>query len=65
VIKQWKQHFLDNAVAAFGGSQSQQEHENSIATLERLVGQLTIENSILKKVSTTSSSLLSKNGRSL
>jgi len=47
-LKQWKEQFLGNAVAAFGGSRAQQEHENSIATLERLVGLLTIENSILK-----------------
>jgi transposase len=65
VLKQWKEQFLGNAVAAFGGSQAQQEHENSIATLERLVGQLTIENSILKKVSTISSSALSRSGRLL
>jgi transposase len=64
-LKQWKEQFLGNAVAAFGGSRQQQEHESSIATLERLVGQLTIENSILKKVSTTSTSALSRNGRSL
>ncbi|TAE23212.1 MAG: transposase [Candidatus Kapaibacterium sp.] len=48
-LKQWKEQFLSNAVAAFGGSRAQQEHEESIARLERLVGQLTIENSILKK----------------
>jgi hypothetical protein len=45
-LKQWKEQFLGNAVAAFGDSRVQQEHENSIATLERLVGQLTIKNSI-------------------
>ena len=45
-LKQWKEQFLGNAVAAFGGSRAQQEHEESIARLERLVGQLTIENSI-------------------
>lgn len=64
-LKQWKEQFLSNAVAAFGGSRAQQEHENSIARLERLVGQLSIENSILSKVSTSSASALSKNGRSL
>jgi transposase-like protein len=64
-LKQWKQQFLDNAVAAFGGSREQQEHEANIARLERLVGQLTVENSILKKASSISPSALTKNGRSL
>jgi transposase len=64
-LTQWKQHFLSNAVAAFGGSQAQQEHQKNIAELERLVGQLTMENSILKKVSSASPSVLSKSGRSL
>jgi hypothetical protein len=67
----WK--FFNNGSSSFwamllqllAAAARQQEHENSIATLERLVGQLTIENSILSKVSTTSTSILSKNGRSL
>ena len=64
VVKQWKQHFLDNAVAAFGGDSRQQQHEHQVADLERMVGQLTVENSILKKASAYLTSASSANGRS-
>ncbi len=64
VVKQWKQQFLDNASAAFGGDSRQQQHEHQISDLERMVGQLTVENSILKKASAYLSSPSNANGRS-
>lgn len=63
VVKQWKQQFLDNACAAFGGNSRQQEHEQQIADLERMLGQLTVENSILKKASVYLTSPPSGSGR--
>lgn len=52
-IKEWKSELLDNAANVFlkNGKESIQDNSEQIATLERKIGQLIIENDFLKKSS--------------
>jgi transposase len=63
VVRRWKADFLDRAETLFGSDSERQQQLDRIAELERLLGRLTLELEIAKKVSALSASLSSKNGR--
>ncbi len=49
-VSVWKKQLLDNASNVFGGKKDPgKDYESEMATLERKVGQLTMENDFLKK----------------
>ena len=51
ILSRWKQEFLERAPRLFNGEQANDHAaEVRIAELERMVGQLTMENALLKKV---------------
>ena len=49
LISRWKKEHLRYAEQAFAGNGNQYKDEARIAELERMVGQLTMENDLLKK----------------
>ena len=61
VLNRWRKEFLEQAASIFERGEAGSEHEQKIAELERLVGQLTVQLEIAKKVSSYLS--LDKNGR--
>jgi transposase-like protein len=63
VLARWKTEFLERAPLIFEQDQKRSAEQERIAELERLVGQLTMELNIAKKVSGELSSPLSRNGR--
>ncbi len=63
VLARWKSEFLECAPLAFEQDQKRSAEQERIAELERLVGRLTMELDIAKKVSGVLSSPLSRNGR--
>lgn len=64
LLYRWKQTFVTHAPSVFGAtSATTSESETRIADLERLVGQLTLENEILKKAGMGLTSVRSRNGR--
>lgn len=62
-LGQWKRQFLQQAATIFSTNQPNDEAEQRVAELERLVGQLTMELSIAKKASNILNSQLSRNER--
>jgi transposase len=50
LIRKWQQQVVSYAEQAFAGNGNAYTQEAKIAELERLIGQLTIENAFLKKV---------------
>ena len=60
----WRDTFIENAASVFGGQgdNDRQKLEARIAELERMIGQLTIENEILKKAKSWLDSSYRKNG---
>lgn len=50
VLRQWRQHYQAYGDKAFAGNGNRYTQEAKIAELERLIGQLTIENAFLKKL---------------
>ena len=62
-LGQWKRQFLQQAASIFATGQANDEAEQRIAELERLVGQLTMELSIAKKASNILNSQLGRNER--
>jgi transposase-like protein len=64
LLYNWKRTFLERAPGVFeSGSTCMTEIQSHVAQLERLVGQLTLENEILKRVSAPASLPWSRNGR--
>ena len=63
VLARWKTEFLERAPFVFEQDQRRSAEQERIAELERLVGRLTMELDIAKKVSGVLSSPLSRNGR--
>ena len=61
VLNRWRKEFLENAASIFESDDANQEDQQRIADLERLVGQLTMQLEIAKKASQSLS--LDKNGR--
>jgi len=60
----WRDIFVENAASVYGGQgeNDRQKLEARIAELERMIGQLTIENEILKKAKSWLGSGYRKNG---
>lgn len=60
----WRDTFIENAASVFGGQgdNDRQKLEARIAELERMIGQITIENEILKKAKSWLDSGYRKNG---
>lgn len=65
LLSRWKQQFLTQASSIFAPAHEAQEKDTRIADLEQMVGRLTLELEVAKKVSTFVPSILRKNGRSL
>lgn len=65
LLSRWKQQFLTHATLIFERESAAQEKDAQIADLERMVGRLTLELEVAKKVSAFATSPSSKNGRSL
>lgn len=65
LLSRWKQQFLTHASLIFAPANEANEKDTRIADLERMVGRLTLELEVAKKVSTFVPSPSSKNGRSL
>ena len=61
VLSRWKQEFLERATTIFEQPQDDQEKDARIAELERMVGRLTMQVEVSKKVLSYASSLR-KNG---
>lgn len=60
----WRDTFLENATKIFNDSRDleQQRLEERVVELERMIGQLTMENDILKKAKSWLGSTYRKNG---
>ena len=63
VVARWKAEFLERAPSRFATNQQRDDDQARIAELERLVGRLTMELEIAKKVSQLMDSPVSRNGR--
>ena len=63
VFARWKAEFLERAPELFATQRSRGDEQQQIAELERLVGRLTMELEISKKVSTLLTPLSTGNGR--
>ena len=63
VVTRWKAEFLERAPTLFASERQQDQDQARIAELERLVGRLTMELEIAKKVSQLLDSPVSRNGR--
>jgi transposase len=51
VLNRWRKEFLEQVSSIFERGEAGSEHEQKIAELERLVGQLTVQLEIAKKAS--------------
>lgn len=51
LLHEWRAQFLERAPTVFSEPAPSHEAEQKVAELERLIGQLTIENEVLKKAS--------------
>ncbi len=63
VVTRWKAEFLERAPTLFASNQQREVDQARIAGLERLVGRLTMELEIAKKVSQLLASPGTRNGR--
>jgi len=63
LLADWKAHFLAHASKAFQSEEQRSQEQARIAELERLVGRLTLELEVSKKVSSILNSPLSKSER--
>ncbi len=63
VVTRWKAEFLERAPTLFASNQQREVDQARIADLERLVGRLTMELEIAKKVSQLLDSRGTRNGR--
>jgi transposase-like protein len=61
VLSRWKQEFMANATQVFEQPQDVQEKEARIAELERMVGKLTMQIELQKKVLSLGNSTSPKN----
>jgi transposase len=59
----WKAAFLERAHTVFQSDETRSAEQARIAELERVLGRLTLENEILKKVSTRLASISTRNER--
>ncbi len=64
LLYEWRSQFLEHAPVVFDTPQASAESEQKIAELEQLIGQLTVENEMLKKASRWLSGMSKRNGGS-
>lgn len=64
LLSRWKKQFLENASTVFAKVPADNADNVRVAELERLVGRLTLELEVAKKVSTFWDSTPHRNGRS-
>ena len=64
LLYEWRAQFLEHAPELFSSARADHEQEQRIAELEQLIGQLTIENQILKKASRWLSGMSKRNANS-
>ncbi len=62
LVTHWRHEFLAHAVEVFQAGHNRSAEQQRLVELERLVGQLTLELSILKKASTLLDSPRRRNG---
>jgi len=63
LVSKWRKEFIENSAAIFERNHAGSEDQHRIADLERLVGRLTLENDMLKKVSSISNAQAGRNGK--
>jgi transposase-like protein len=63
LLSDWKAHFLVQAPTVFAAGRHQEEGEERIIELERLLGQKTLELEVAKKASSILQSHQARNGR--
>lgn len=63
LLTRWRQQFLKRAPRVFADGHSKSQEQARIADLERLVGKLTMELELSKKISMLLTSRYGKNGR--
>ena len=63
VLFRWREEFLERAPEIFATTPSRGDEQKQIAELEQMVGRLTMELEVVKKVSNISTSLSTRNGR--
>jgi transposase len=63
VVTAWKEQFLERAPTLFANGQSNTAEQQHMAELERLVGRLSLELEVSKKVSSILSSRSLRSGR--
>ena len=63
VLNRWKTEFVEQAATIFEKGSTQSQDQARLAELERMVGRLTMELEVAKKVSGILNSPASRNGR--
>lgn len=63
VLNRWKTEFVQQAPTIFEKGSAQSQEQVRLAELERMVGRLTMELEVAKKVSAILNSPVSRNGR--
>lgn len=63
VFSRWREELLERAPEIFATQPSRGDEQKQIAELERMVGRLTMELEVAKKVSNILTSLSARNGR--
>jgi len=63
LVSKWRTEFIENSAAVFEKKNKRTESQDQIADLERLVGRLTLENDMLKKVSSILHAPTRRNGK--
>ena len=62
LLSEWKATFVDNAAKVFQKAAQESQEQARMAELERLIGKLTLELEVAKKVSSLLSSPWNRNG---
>lgn len=63
LFARWKSTFIEQAPSIFNQEQTRSAEQERIAELERMIGRLTMELEVSKKVSSLLGSTLSRNGQ--
>ena len=64
LLYEWRAQLIQHAPLVFSPPQADDELAQKVAELERLIGQLTVENELLKKASRWLSGMSQRNGNS-
>lgn len=63
MLYHWRDQFLQNAASVFSDQQPDKQHQDQVAELEQVIGQLTVENALLKKASRWLGAISQRNER--